>query len=200
MSALTYTVQPRGHLGLALPQGASVRIVDVRGQQVAHLVCYAASDPTEMFCAHVTRVMERRWLLSSGNRLWSNRATPMLAITDDSIGGHFSGGGYCSSWINVRRFGDPGAGNCHDNLLRASEDVGVRPCHVPGAFAPFLNYQWFPDGSTRLDPPRSGPGDALTLRAEMPLYLALSNCPQDRNACNGAQLTELEVTLTDAHG
>ena len=194
-----HVIPPAGRHGLRLEAGQVVRIVDLEGQQVVHLTAFTTEEAPEHYDAHTTRVMEKRWMVSVGNSLWSSRAHRMLTITSDSMSnGHFTGGGYCSSWINISRFGDAGTGNCEDNLRNAFRDFGHDPCHVPGAFAPFMNYLWFDDGTTRLDPPRSRAGDHVELRADMPLLLAISNCPQDRNACNGERLTPVVLEVRDA--
>lgn len=53
------------------------------------------------------------------------------------------------------------------------------------------------DGSLDRLPPRSQPGDRVTLRAEMDLLLVLSACPQDVTPINGSARTprDIEVIL-----
>ena len=43
--------------------------------------------------------------------------------------------------------------------------------------------------------PTSGAGDYYDLRAEMDLLVAVSNCPQERNPCNGFNPTALGIIL-----
>jgi uncharacterized protein YcgI (DUF1989 family) len=43
----------------------------------------------------------------------------------------------------------------------------------------------------------SRPGDHVILRADMDLLVAISNCPQDNNPCNGYNPTSIRVTVTD---
>jgi uncharacterized protein YcgI (DUF1989 family) len=54
-----------------------------------------------------------------------------------------------------------------------------------------------PDGSYEIQEPDSRRGDFIDLRAEMDLFVAISNCPQERNPCNGFNPTPLRVIVTD---
>jgi uncharacterized protein YcgI (DUF1989 family) len=51
------------------------------------------------------------------------------------------------------------------------------------------------DGRFEIAQPTSGPGDHIDLRGEMDLFVAISNCPQENNACNGFRPTPLEVIV-----
>ena len=50
------------------------------------------------------------------------------------------------------------------------------------------------DGSLRYEPPRSGPGDLVRLRARTDLIVIMSACPQDLVPVNG-----LEQQPTSVH-
>jgi hypothetical protein len=52
-----------------------------------------------------------------------------------------------------------------------------------------------PDGRTEIIEPTSQPGDYVELRAEMNMLVAVSNCPQERNACNGWNPTPIKLLL-----
>jgi uncharacterized protein YcgI (DUF1989 family) len=47
----------------------------------------------------------------------------------------------------------------------------------------------------KLQEPLSKPGDYIDLKAEMDCILAISNCPQDRNPCNGFNPTPLQIIV-----
>jgi uncharacterized protein YcgI (DUF1989 family) len=196
---LDVVVPPREYLWFSVDVGQRFRIVDVEGQQVAHQVLFNRDNPSEVFSAHNTRVLEQRWRLTTGNSLYSDEANPMATIVaDTTTEGHFSGGGYCSEAINRRRYGIAGTRGCLENLARAAEPIGVSKKHMPGAFVAFMNYVLFEDGHAELRPPTSRPGDYIEFRADMNLYVALSNCPQDRNAANGFAPTPLRVVVRPA--
>ncbi len=56
-----------------------------------------------------------------------------------------------------------------------------------------MNVVQYPDGRYEIEEPISKPGDYIDFRAEMDLFVAISNCPQERNPCNGFNPTPLKV-------
>jgi uncharacterized protein len=61
--------------------------------------------------------------------------------------------------------------------------LGIEPDPLPTAFNIFMTVDVRADGSLVFAPPRSRAGDALILRAEMDLAIAVSSCPA--SSCNG---------------
>jgi uncharacterized protein YcgI (DUF1989 family) len=53
------------------------------------------------------------------------------------------------------------------------------------------------DGTMEIKEPTSVPGDYYDLRAEMDLLIGVSNCPQERNPCNGFNPTPTGVIIYD---
>jgi uncharacterized protein YcgI (DUF1989 family) len=58
-----------------------------------------------------------------------------------------------------------------------------------------MNVPVQPDGRMAIVEPISKHGDAVDLRAETDLIVAISNCPQERNPCNAFKPTSLRVTV-----
>jgi uncharacterized protein YcgI (DUF1989 family) len=50
-------------------------------------------------------------------------------------------------------------------------------------------------GSMEIREPTSIAGDFYDIRAEMDLLIGLSNCPQERNPCNGFNPTPMGVII-----
>jgi uncharacterized protein YcgI (DUF1989 family) len=117
----------------------------------------------------------------------------MLTIVDDTVGVHHASAGCCNEAANFLRYGERGTRNCLDNLTKAAEPLGLTQKDIPGAFCPFMKVIQHPDGAYEIQEPDSRAGDYLDLRAEMDLFVAISNCPQDRNPCNGFNPTPLRV-------
>ena len=61
-----------------------------------------------------------------------------------------------------------------------------------------MNVPVQPDGRMAIVEPISKPGDAVDLRAETDLIVAISNCPQERNPCNAFKPTRLRVVVDGA--
>lgn len=188
-------IPAKGFLGLALELGQVLRIIDVEGKQVPDLVCFNSHDTSERLSCNTSRLIERRWLLTTGHTLYSDEGNAMLAIVDDTVGIHHASGGCCSEPANRRRYGVAATPNCLDNLTLAAAPIGAGKKDIPGAFCPFMRVISHDDGSYEIKEPTSRAGDYIDLRAEMDLFVAISNCPQDQNPCNGFNPTALRVIV-----
>lgn len=184
-----------GYLGLELRVGQTLRIVDIEGKQVPDLVCFNLSNPKERLSTNNSRLVQKRWLLTTGHALYSDEGNPMLRIVDDTVGVHHASAGCCNDAANFLRYGVRGQPNCLDNLAAASAPIGLTEKDIPGAFCPFMKVIQHPDGAYEIQEPDSRAGDHIDLRAEMDLFVAISNCPQDKNPCNGFHPTPLRIVV-----
>jgi len=186
-------IAPKEYLGLELLKGQVLRIVDVEGKQVPDVVSFNLHDSAEKQSCNNSRLIQKRWLLTTGHVLYSDEGNELLTIVADTVGVHHASGGCCNEGANFRRYGVRGTRNCRENLALAAAPLGITQKDVPGAFAPFMNVVQYPDGRYEIEEPISKPGDYLDLRAEMDLFVAISNCPQERNPCNGFNPTPLKI-------
>ena len=188
---------PKAYVGIELRTGQTLRIVDVEGKQVPDLVVFNLHDKRERLSTNNSRLVQKRWLLTTGNALYSDEGNVMLRITDDTVGIHHASAGCCNEPANFLRYGIHGTQNCLDNLTMASEPIGVTKKEIPGAFCPFMKVIQYPDGRYEIEEPDSRAGDYLDLTAEMDVWVAISNCPQENNPCNGFNPTPLQVIVFD---
>jgi uncharacterized protein YcgI (DUF1989 family) len=193
---LDRVIPPKEYLGLELRRGQVLRIEDVEGKQVPDLVCFNLADPTERLSTNNSRLIQRRWRLTTGHVLFSDEGNEMLTIVDDTVGIHHCSAGCCNEGANFRRYGVRGTRNCRENMALAAAPIGITQKDIPGAFCPFMNVVQLDDGGYEILEPTSRAGDHLDLRAEMDLFVAISNCPQERNPCNGFNPTPLRVVVT----
>jgi len=189
-------IPPAGRIGLELRHGQTLRIVDVEGKQVPDLVCFNLDEPRERLSTNNSRLVQKRWLLTIGHALYSDEGNPMLRIVDDTVGVHHASAGCCNDAANRLRYGVEGEPNCLDNLAAAVEPIGLTKKDIPGAFCPFMKVIQHFDGAYEIQEPDSRAGDHIDLRAEMDLFVAISNCPQERNPCNGYHATSLRIVVT----
>ncbi len=189
-------IPPQGYLGLELRVGQTLRIVDVEGKQVPDLVCFNLENSRERLSTNNSRLIQKRWLLTTGHALYSDEGNPMLRIQADTVGIHHASAGCCNEAANFLRYGVRGTPNCLDNLAAASAPLGLTVKEIPGAFCPFMKVIQHDDGGYEIQEPESRPGDYVDFRAEMDLFVAISNCPQDKNPCNGFNPTPLRVTIS----
>jgi hypothetical protein len=172
-----------GGVGLRLARGQLLKIIDPEGGQSGDLMAFSA-DGSERLSNGRTFDYQGRIYLSTGDMLWSERSSAMLTIVADEIGRHDFLYAPCSIEMYRKQYGVTGYHpNCHDNLSTALRDLGVEPAPLPVAFNFFMNAVVAPDGKLSFEPPRSRAGDALTMRAEMDLVVALTSCPA--STCNG---------------
>jgi uncharacterized protein YcgI (DUF1989 family) len=188
-------IPPKEYLGLELRRGQVLRIVDVEGKQVPDLVCFKLDDPTEKLSCNNSRLIQKRWLLTTGNSLFSDEGNEMLTIVADTVGIHHASGGCCNEGANFRRYGVRGSRNCRENLALAATPIGITQKDIPGAFCPFMKVVQYDDGRYEIEEPDSRAGDYLDLRADMDVFVAISNCPQELNPCNGFNPTPLKVIV-----
>jgi uncharacterized protein YcgI (DUF1989 family) len=192
-----HVIPAREYTSLTLRQGEKLRIIDLEGKQVADLVTLSEADKGEKLSCIYSNMLNGRWMLTKGHKLYTNRSRPILSITEDKVGLHYSGGGFCSEELNYVRYKVRNTRNCSDNLVMAFRSYGIRreDFDFDCCFNIFMNLTFQPDGSIRLQEPLSKPGDYIDLRAEMDCIVAISNCPQDRNPVNGFNPTPLQVQV-----
>jgi uncharacterized protein YcgI (DUF1989 family) len=175
-------VPAAGGVGLRLARGERLRIVDTEGGQTGDLVAYAA-DGAERLSNGRTFDYNGKIRLSTGDVLWSDRSNPMLTILVDEAGRHDMLYGACSPEMYRLQYGKDDHPNCQDNLSAALRGLGVDPAFLPTPFNFFMNVDVDDEGRLTIVEPRSRPGTAIVLRAEMDLVVALSACPAV--TCNG---------------
>ena len=74
---------PKEYLGVELRNGQTLRIVDVEGKQVPDLVAFNLHDPRERMSTNNSRLVQKKWLLTTGDALYSDEGNVLLRITDD---------------------------------------------------------------------------------------------------------------------
>jgi urea carboxylase-associated protein 1 len=184
-------------VAFTMDRGQVLRVVDLEGQQVTDVVAFNREDLGERLNAETTMLINRSIRPTTGQVLYSEDGRPMLTIVADTVGRNYLAGAMCSEEANFLRYGVRDTPNCRDNVARAVAPWGITKRQVQGALATFLNMVHHPDGRTEIVEPTSKPGDHIDLRAEMDLLVAVSNCPQERNPCNGWHPTPVEIVVYD---
>jgi len=175
--------------------GQVLRIIDLEGQQVPDLLCISRADHADKLSPPNTQLLNRTIFLKAGHHLYSTRATQLMTILEDTVGVHDIISGGCSSYTNEFRYGVRGTGSCRGNFEKALAPYGVPETEIPYNFNIFMNVTVAPDGTTSIEESPSKPGDYIDLRADVDVIVAISNCPQERNPCNGWNPTPLRMIL-----
>lgn len=189
-------IAPRSGVAFLLRQGETLRVIDPAGVQVSDLLAYNAEDVREAISNGRTFDYEETIALTTGNRLWSNRSNRMLTIVEDKVGRHDFLLTPCSE-ATFRHFypTQPVHRGCFGNLAEALAPYGVTPDMIPCAFNLFMNVPVAVDGRLRVEPPVSGPGDYIRLRAEMNLIIGLTAC--SAYASNGGSFKPIHYEIED---
>lgn len=181
---------------LRLERGQILRLVDPQGGQCGDLVAVAWGDAAEWLSNGRSFDYGGKVAFSTGDVLYSNRSRPMLTIVADDVGRHDFLYTACSIEMYRIQYGVTGDHpSCVDNLSRALAHQGVEPHHLPTPFNFFMNTAVQPDGRIVIEPPRSRAGDAIALRAELDLAIAVSACPA--MLCNGGSVKPLAYEVLD---
>ena len=89
-----------------------------------------------------------------GDKLFSNRRTPMLLLERDSSGvQHDMLFACCDPWL-YRHYGcAEGHANCRDNFLAALREIGVETAHVPNPLNLWMNIPVAENSKLSIEPP-----------------------------------------------
>ena len=183
---MTETIPPRSGTAFLLRKGEVLRVVDPEGGQVGDLLAFAAADPREALSNGRTFDYEETIRLTAGNRLWSNRSRPLLAIVEDSVGCHDFLLTPCSEATFRHFYPDrPVHRGCFGNLAEALAPFGIEPDAIPVAFNLFMNVPVGAEGKIKVMPPPTRPGDFIRIEALEDLIIGLTACSA-YDSCGGS--------------
>ncbi len=189
------TIPARRGKAALVAKGQMVRVVNTHGQQVVDMWAFRRDDLTEFMSMEHSRTALERIMPTVGQSMVTNRRRSILTLVEDTSGGiHDTLLAACDRYryelLGCEGYHD----NCTDNLAAALAELGLTPPETPSPWNLFMNIPVGTDGSFSFEPPVSGPGDYVALRAEMDCVVAFSACPQDVVPING-----VDCVPTEAH-
>ena len=175
---MTVRIEPRSGVAFFLRSGQRLTVIDPDGGQVSDLVAYSAQDCREVLSNGRTFDYEETLKLTAGNRLWSNRSRPMLAIVDDTVGVHDFLLTPCSEATFEHFYPDkPVHRGCHGNLADALAPHGINRDDIGTAFNIFMNVPFDgQSGKLSVAPPLSRAGNRIVVEALMDCIIGLTAC------------------------
>ncbi len=185
-----------------LAAGATVRILDLEGNQAADTLFFNAEDPAERYSATDTIREQGSLYLTTGSTLRSTLNRPMLRIVADTCGRHDTLGGACATESNTVRYDleKRCMHACRDSWMLAiaeHPEYGIDKRDIGHNINFFMNVPVTPAGALTFEDGISAPGKYVELTAEMDVLILMSNCPQLNNPCNGYNPTPVEVLSWD---
>ena len=189
------TIPARRGKAALVAKGQMVRVVNTHGQQVVDMWAFRRDDLTEFMSMEHSRTALERIMPTVGQSMVTNRRRSILTLVEDTSGGiHDTLLAACDRYryelLGCEGYHD----NCTDNLAAELAELGLTPPETPSPWNLFMNIPVGTDGSFSFEPPVSGPGDYVALRAEMDCVVAFSACPQDVVPING-----VDCVPTEAH-
>ena len=189
------TIPARRGKAALLSRGQSVVVINTHGQQVVDTWAFRRDDLTEFMSMEHSRTSLGRIMPVVGQSMVTNHRRPILTLVEDTSGGiHDTLLAACDRYRYELLDCDGYHDNCNDNLAAALAELGLQPPETPSPWNLFMNIPVAQDGSVSFQPPVCGPGDHVTLLAEMDCVVAFSACPQDVVPINGS-----ECLPTEAH-
>lgn len=161
-----------------LRQGEALRIEQPHGPSSVALVAWSLKDPSERLNLPDTVKVQWDTRVQKGRVLFSDMGRVMLSVTEDSSGGAHDvllGGSTAAS--NAVRYPDVVTRNTRDNFVLLAGKIGLSRRDIPMALTLFAPVRVLADDSFVWQSDMLNGGDYVDLRAEMDLWVGLSNCP-----------------------
>ncbi|WP_396906615.1 DUF1989 domain-containing protein [Mycolicibacterium phlei] len=183
--------------------GQFIQVIDVAGRQCSDLLAFdarALNDGREYgLDATMTRTLLGAAYPRPGlaGKFFDQRGRPLLEVVRDTVGRHDTFALACTAKYYAD-MGYPGHVNCTDNFNAQLGGYGVAERAGWPALNLFYNTVFDADLQLMLDEPWSRPGDYVLFRAATDLVCASSACPDDIDAANGWQPTDIHVRVYDS--
>jgi len=196
-------VLPAGESWLhEVKRGQTFRILDLEGNQAVDTLFYSARDPEERYSAVDTIREQGNIYLTAGTKLMSTEGNVLMTIVADTCGRHDTLGGACAAESNSVRYAidKKYMHSCRDSFLHALGhcDCGMDKRDLTANVNFFMNVPVTPAGELTFADGISAAGKYVEMRAEMDVFVLISNCPQLNNPCNAYNPTPVQLLIWDA--
>jgi len=160
-----------------LKRGEALRIINTSGRSAVSALLWNAADTSERFNAGDTVKLQWTAVLGRGKLLFSDMGRVLASIIEDTSGGrHDALTGGSTPLTNQRRYGDASLRNTRDNFRLAAAKLGLSVRDVPPCITFFAGVR-VDDAGAFVWRDGGMPGEFVDLRAELDLFVTLSNCP-----------------------
>src|SRR3984893_12985586 len=194
------TVASRGKWSALLDPGQTLTLIDTKGQQAIDFLCYSAELPLDRINIPNTVKLNKSLYITKGSKIYSDLARVMMTVVDDTCGYHDTLAGCCSCAIDKVRYGVVKTESCRTNFIAELAKWAMAPSEIVSNINFFMRVPFTADGDIVIADGVSKADDYVVLRAEMPVIVVMSNCPQQHNPAAGFEPTPVEVIVADAPG
>ena len=194
------TIAAKGRWSARLEPGQTLTLIDTKGQQAVDFLCYSAELPLDRINLPNTVKLNKSLYITKGSKIYSDLARVMMTVVDDTCGYHDTLAGCCSCEIDKVRYGVVKTESCRTNFIAELSRWAMGPSEIVSNINFFMRVPCTADGDIVIADGVSKAGDYVVLRAEMPVIVVMSNCPQQHNPAAGFEPTPVEVVVTAAPG
>jgi aminomethyltransferase len=183
--------------------GDCIQIIDVAGRQCSDFLAFDArqlqAGRERYFDMTATRTLTGSIYPGPGlySKFFDQDLQPLLELVRDTVGRHDAFGLACTAKF-YEDAGYPGHPNCSDNFSSALKPFGVQPRRGWPCLNLFYNTGIGAQNAIFLDDPWSRPGDYVLFRATTDLVCASTACPDDIDATNAWNPTDIHVRVYPA--
>ena len=184
--------------------GEYIQIIDVAGRQCSDFLAFDARQLEKgrerPFDMTATRTLTGYVYPGPGlySKFFDYDLQPVLELVRDTVGRHDAFGLACTAKFYEDQ-GYPGHANCSDNFSAALAPFGVQRRGGWPCINLFYNTGIGAQNAIFLDDPWSRPGDYVLFRAATDLVCASTACPDDIDATNAWNPTDIHVRVYPAH-
>ena len=183
--------------------GEFIQVIDVEGRQCTDFQAFAARKVDKgldlALDSTITRTLLGRSYPTPGlpSKAFARDMEPLIEIVQDTVGRHDAFATACNSRY-YDDMGYPGHINCTDNFNEALAPYGIARRKGWEAINYFYNTGIDHNNQLYLDEPWTRPGDYVLMRALTDLVCVSSSCPDDIDAANAWNPTDIHVrTFSD---
>jgi urea carboxylase-associated protein 1 len=192
------TVAAKGRWSARLEPSQTLTLIDTKGQQAIDFLCYSAALPLDRINLPNTVKLNKSLYITKGSKIYSDHARVMMTVLDDTCGYHDTLAGCCSCEIDKVRYGVIKTESCRTNFIAELAKWAMAPSEIVSNINFFMRVPFTAEGDIAIAEGISKAGDYVVLRAEMPVIVVISNCPQQHNPAAGFEPTPVEVIVADA--
>lgn len=167
-----------------LRRGEALRIAQTGAHAAVAMVCWRAEDPSERLCLPDTVKVQWTTTIRKGRALFSESGRVLLSVIEDTSGAHDVLAGGSAPGGNEATF--PARRTTRENLTLAAMKFGLTKRDLPMALTLFAPVRVSDKGTLGWDGTSARGDDAVDLRAEMDLFVALSTCAHPLDPAQGS--------------
>lgn len=178
-----------------IKRGKTLRIQDLQGSHGVSIVCYNADSPIERLNVADTAKIQFNAFLEKGKVLYSDMGRVLMSITEDTSGCHDLICGCSNAASNEKKYGPELHNNSRNNFLKALGKRGLTRKDLMPNLNLFSRVMVSPEGELSYSEESEKPGSFIDLRAEMNVFIVVSNCPHVLHPSTKYDPKPIELTV-----